>query len=38
MEESKSTLKILTGKHARKRPLGRVGVDTKTMIEWILKK
>ena len=37
MEESRSALKILTGIPAGKRPLGRLLVDGRTILEWILK-
>ena len=38
MEGVKSAFKMLTGAPARKRPLGRPGVDGRTILEWILKK
>ena len=34
MEEGRSAFKILTGKLAGKRPLGSLGVDGKTILEW----
>ena len=37
MEEGRSALKILTGTPAGKIPLG-LGVDGRTILEWILKK
>ena len=37
MEEGRSAFKILTGKPTGKRPLGRLGVDGRTILEWILK-
>ena len=38
MEEGRSTFKILTGKPTRKRPLGNLGVDRRTILQWTLKK
>ena len=38
LEEGTSAFKILTGVSAGKRPLGRLGVDGRTILEWILKK
>ena len=38
MEEGRSTLKILTDTPAGKKPLESVGVDGRTILEWILKK
>ena len=38
MEECRSVLKILTGKPTGKRPLGGLGIDGRTILEWILKK
>ena len=38
MEEGRSAFKILTGKPTGKRPLGRLGVDGRTISEWTLKK
>jgi hypothetical protein len=38
MEESKSTSKILTGTPAGKRPLGSLGIDGRTILEWVSKK
>ena len=34
MEEGRSALKILTGKPTGKRPLGGLGVDGRTTLEW----
>ena len=39
MEEGrKECFEILISKPKGKRPLGRLGVDEKTILEWILKK
>ena len=38
MEESRSAFKILTGKPTGKRPLGGLGVDGRTILEWTLKR
>ena len=38
MEEGRSAFKILTGKPTGNRPLGGLGVDGRTILEWILKK
>ena len=38
MEEGRSAFKILTGKSAGKKNLGGLGVDGRTILEWILKK
>ena len=38
MEEVRSAFKILTGKPTGKRPLGRLGVDGRTILEWTLKR
>ena len=38
MEEGRSAFKILTGKPTGKRPLGRQGVDGRTILEWTLKR
>ena len=38
MEEGRSAFKILTGKPTGKRPLGRPGVDGRTILEWTLKR
>ena len=38
MEEGRNAFKILTGTPTGKRPLGREGVDERTILEWILKK
>jgi hypothetical protein len=38
MEESRSAFDILTGTPVGKRPLGGLGVDGGTVLEWILKK
>ena len=38
MEEGRRAFKILKGKHTRKRPLGRLGIDGKTILEWTLKR
>jgi hypothetical protein len=34
----KNVYKILVGKAERRRPLGRLGVDGKMILEWILRK
>ena len=38
MEEGRSAFKILTGKPTGKRPLGGLGVDWRTILEWTLKR
>ena len=38
MEEGSSAFKILTGKPTGKRPLGGLGVDGRTILEWTLKR
>ena len=38
MEEGRSGFKILTGKPTGNRPLGGLGVDGRTILEWILKR
>ena len=38
MEEGRSAFKMLTGKPTGKRPLGRLGVDGRTILEWTLKR
>ena len=38
MEEGRSAFKVLTGKPTRKRPLGGLGVDGRTILEWTLKR
>ena len=38
LEEIRSVFKILTGKPTGKRPLGRLGVDGRTILEWTLKR
>ena len=38
MDEGRSASKILTSKPMRKRPLERLGIDGRTILEWILKK
>ena len=38
MKEGRSASKILTGTPAGNRPLGRVSVDGRKTLEWILKK
>ena len=38
MEEGRSPLKILTVRPTGKRPLGSLGVDGRTILEWTLKK
>ena len=38
MEEGRSAFKILTSKPTGKRPLGRLDIDRRTILEWILKK
>ena len=38
LEEGRTALKILTGKPTRKRPLGKLGIDGRTILEWTLKK
>ena len=39
MEEGRSIFKILTGKSAGKRPLGRpMRIDERIILQWILKK
>jgi hypothetical protein len=38
MEEGRSSFKILTGKPTGKRPLGGLGVDGRTILEWTLKR
>ena len=37
IEEGRSAFKILTGKPIGKRPLGRLSVDGRTILKWILK-
>ena len=37
MEDGRRAFKILTGKPTGKRPLGRLGVDGRTILEWTLK-
>ena len=37
-EESRSVLKMLTGKPTGKRSLGSLGVDGRAILEWILNK
>ena len=38
MEEGRSAFKILIGKPTGKRPLGSLGVDGRTILEWTLKR
>ena len=38
MEEGRSAFKILTGKPTGKGPLGDLGVDGRTILEWTLKR
>ena len=38
MEEGRSAFKILTGTRTGKRPREGLGVDERTILEWILKK
>ena len=38
MEEGRCAFKILTGAPTGKRPFGSLGVDIRTILEWILKK
>ena len=38
MEVGRSAFKIVIGKPTRKRPLGGVGVDERTILEWTLKR
>ena len=38
MEGGRSAFKILTGTPAGKRPYGSIGIDGRTILEWILKK
>ena len=40
IEEGRSALKMITGRPtpAGKRPLGRPGIDGRTILEWILKR
>ena len=38
IEEGRSAFKILTGKPTGKEPLGSLGVDGCTKLEWILEK
>ena len=38
MEEVRSPFKIITATPTGKRPLGSLGLDGKTLLEWILKK
>ena len=38
MEEVRSAFKILKGKPTIKRPLGRSGIDGRTILEWTLKR
>ena len=38
MEEGRSAFKILTSKPTGKRPLGGLGVDGRTILEWTLKR
>ena len=38
MKESRSAYKILTGTPTGKRPLGMLGVDGRTILEWTLKR
>ena len=38
MDEGRSTFKILTGKPTGKRPLGDLGIEGRTILEWTLKK
>jgi hypothetical protein len=38
MAEGRSAFKILTGKPTGKRPLGRLGVGGRTIVEWTLKR
>jgi hypothetical protein len=38
MEEGRSVFKIFTGTSTGKRSLERLGVDGRTLLEWILKK
>ena len=38
MEESRSAFKILTGTPTVKRPFEGLGIDGRTILEWILKK
>jgi hypothetical protein len=37
MMEGRSSFKIFTGKFTGKIPLGRQGIDGRTILEWILK-
>ena len=37
-EEGRSAFRILTRKHIGKRPLGSLGVDGRTILEWTLKR
>jgi hypothetical protein len=37
MKESRSAFKILTGKPRRMRPLGRLRLDGRKILEWTLK-
>ena len=38
IEEGRSAFKILTGKPTGKRPVGGLGVDGRTILEWTLKR
>ena len=38
MEEGRSSFKILTGKRTGMRPQEGIGVDGRTILEWILNK
>ena len=37
-EEGRSSFKILTAKPSGKIPLGRLGIDGRTILEWVLNK
>jgi hypothetical protein len=36
MEEGRNAFKIVTGNLTGKRPLGRLGIDGRTILEWVL--
>ena len=38
IEKGRSAFKLLTGKPTGKRPLGDLGVDGRTILEWTLKR